>query len=302
MNASASPLFVSRFGLDGALHTLLCIHGIESHGLRYIALAERLGAGVRVVAPDLRGHGRSLKVGPWTLEQHLEDLLPLLSETADLPVLLGHSYGGLLAWELARSAPESISALILADPAIGVSADLAEASVTYDYSSVGHSWPDHASVFADFVSARPPSGAWSAALDAATTVERGEDGLLRPVVAPDAVAAGWRQMSKPLRASSWNGPTLLIEAGREHGAFASPAVISAMRNQLGPRFQHIVLDVTHTIPSDHPDELAEAVSQFLDMSSERSPDRGVEPVHQASNDFESSGRLARVAQDDARCP
>ena len=91
---------------------IVCIHGIESHGLRYFALAERLGPDVRVVAPDLRGHGRSIKVGPWTLERHVDDLLPLLTADIDRPVLLGHSYGGLLAWELARAAPQSIAALI----------------------------------------------------------------------------------------------------------------------------------------------------------------------------------------------
>lgn len=254
---------MSRFGVDGAPLTIVSIHGIESHGLRYLALAERIGPGVRVVAPDLRGHGRSIKVGPWTLEQHLEDLLSLLAAEADRPVLLGHSYGGLLAWELARAAPESIAALILADPAIGVSADLARASVTYEYSSVGHSWPDHATVFAEFAAGKPESGAWSAALDAAVAVERHGDGLLHPVVAPDAVAAGWRQMQEPLRSSSWRGPTLLIEAGREHGAFVSPAVVERMRNQLGPQLEHVVLEVSHSIPSDYPDELAAVVTPFL---------------------------------------
>jgi len=263
MDSSISPLFVSRFGVDGAPQTIVCIHGIESHGLRYVALAQRLGAGVLVVAPDLRGHGRSIKVGPWTLEQQLEDLQPLLAAGSDQPVLLGHSYGGLLAWELAKRAPKSILALILADPAIGVAADLAAASVTYENSSVGHSWPDHAAAFAEFVAGRPSTGEWSAALDAALLIGPRADGLLAPLVAPDAVTAGWRQMTEPLRASSWHGPTLLIEAGRENVAFTSPAVVSQMREQLGPKLEHVVLDVAHTIPSDYPDELAAAVAPFL---------------------------------------
>jgi lipase len=261
--AAASPLFVSRFGVDGAPQTIVGIHGIESHGLRYVALAARVGPDMRVIAPDLRGHGRSIKVGPWTLEQHLEDLLPLLTADTDRPVLLGHSYGGLLAWELARAAPESIAALILADPAIGVSHELAGASITYEYSSVGHSWASEADAFHEAVATRPASGLWSAALDVAVALERGSDGLVRPVVARDAVAAGWRQMQEPLRSSSWRGPTLLIEAGREQGAFTSPAVVKQMRNQLGSQLEHVVLDVSHTIPSDYPDELAAAVAPFL---------------------------------------
>ena len=241
---------------------MLCLHGIESHGLRYIGLAGRVPA-ARVVAPDLRGHGRSPKDGPFTLERHIDDLLPLLHKLGPQTILLGHSYGGLLAWELARAAPAGIAALVLVDPAIGVSAPLAAASVTHEYSSVGHSWPDEGAVFVEFAAGRPAGGLWSAALDAAVAVARGADGLVRTVVAPDAVLAGWRQMAEPFRASAWRGPTLLIEAGREHGAFTSAAVIAELRSELGYSLEHVVLDATHTIPSDYPDELAAAVAPFL---------------------------------------
>jgi hypothetical protein len=36
-----------------------------------------------------------------------------------------------------------------------------------------------------------------------------------------------------------------------------------MRAELGDALQHVVLDATHTIPSDYPDLLAGAVSEFL---------------------------------------
>ena len=210
------------------------IHGIESHGLRYVALAQRTGSGrARGRAGPARARpinqGRPMDVGTARRRPAAAadcgtptDRFCLATHTADCS-----------AGSCARAAPESIAALILADPAIGVSRDLARASVTYEYSSVGHSWPDHAAVFAEFAAGRPESGAWSAALDAAVAVERKADGLLHPVVAPDAVAAGWRQMQEPLRSSSWHGPTLLIEAGREHGAFVSPAVVDSMREPVG---------------------------------------------------------------------
>ena len=266
MHDTTESLFVSTFGRfgtfgePGARPTVVCLHGIESHGLRYVGLATRLGPGFRVVAPDLRGHGRSTKVGPWTVAQHIEDLLPLLTGGA---VLLGHSYGGLLAWELARAAPDSLSALVLVDPAINVSAEVARVSQLYEYTSVGHSWPDEAAAFADFSVGRTPDGLWSAALDAAVAVARDDDGKIRTVVAPDAVAAGWRQMQESLRPSGWHGPTLLIEAGREHGNFVSAAVIALLRAQLGDALSHVVVDATHTIPTDYPELLAAAVEPFL---------------------------------------
>ena len=261
-----SPLFVSTFGTGAETGvdavTVVCLHGIESHGLRFVGLAARI-PGIRLVAPDLRGHGRSPKVGPWTVEQHLSDLLPLLTSPAERTVLLGHSYGGMLAWRLAALAPDRISALILVDPAIAVAPDLASASVTYDASSVGHSWPSEADAFLEAVATRPQSGIWSAALDVALSLARGDDGLVRPVVTRDAVAAGWGQMQEPFRPSAWRGPTLLIEAGRENGRFVSPAVVAQLRAQLGDALTHVVIDTTHTIPSDYPDELAAAVRPFL---------------------------------------
>src|SRR4051812_19751669 len=168
-------LFVSSFGSG---RPVLCLHGIESHGMRFLGLAARVPA-LRVVAPDLRGHGRSPKGGPWTLEQHLVDLRPLLASLAvdgQLPLVLGHSYGGLLAWELARSAPTAISGLVLVDPAIAVTAQVAAASMAYESSYLGHSWADEREAF-EFMAARhPASGAWAAALDVAVALDLGADG------------------------------------------------------------------------------------------------------------------------------
>lgn len=258
--AGESSLFVSSFGSG---RPVVCLHGIEAHGLRYVALAERLGAGVRVVAPDLRGHGRSPRSGPWTVGQHIDDLLPLLSSAGAPAVLLGHSYGGFLAWELARVAGAQLAALILVDPAINVSAELARVSTTYEHSIVGHSWADEASAIEELVAARPETGKWAGALDAALTTERRADGRIHPVVAPEAVSACWQQIQRPLVTSTFGGPTLLIEAGRENGQFISPRVVGQMQAQLGAAFEHVVLDATHTIPSDYPDELAAAVAPFL---------------------------------------
>jgi lipase len=128
-----AALFVSSFGSG---RPILCLHGIEAHGIRFVGLAERLRATL-VLAPDLRGHGRSPMEGPWTIEQHMRDLVPILENLGPDAVLLGHSYGGLIAWELARIEPELISALILVDPAIAITSELAGANVA-QFSAVEH--------------------------------------------------------------------------------------------------------------------------------------------------------------------
>jgi lipase len=243
---------------------MLCLHGVESYGLRFVGLASRL-PGVNVVAPDLRGHGRSPKTGPWTIEQHIADLRPLVESSDGVAawVVLGHSYGGLVAWELARAMPGSVAALILVDPAIAVSAELAAASMSYEFSSVAHSWSDASAAFLELAAARVESGHWAAALDVAVAMEKGADGRLHPLVDGDAVAAAWRQMQEPLRESPYRGPTQLIEARREAGAFVSPPLAAGLRSQLGDQLDHVVVDTSHTIPSDFPDVLAEVVGPFL---------------------------------------
>ena len=264
-----SPLFASTFSSAavtvGPLRTVVCLHGIESHGGRFIGLAARL-PGLRVVGPDLRGHGRSPNVGPWTVEQHVRDVVPLLSTFSEPAVLLGHSFGGLVAWEVARAAAGLVSALVLVDPAISVSADHARASMAYESSYLGHSWADETEAFAFMAARHPPGGAWAAALDVAVALEVRQDGRLHPLIAPDAVPAAWAAMQEPLRGSEFGGPVLLLEAGRENGRFVSPAVVRQMREQLGDRLRHRVLDATHTITSDFPDLLAAALADFVHRS------------------------------------
>jgi len=253
-----TPLFVSRFG---AGRPLLCLHGIEAHGLRFIGLAQRL-PGVTVVAPDLRGHGRSPKVGPWTMAQQLADLRPLLESLGPRTVLLGHSYGGRIAWELARAAPDRLAGLILVDPAMVIPGDLAASTRATNAANL--SWPDTRTAFSALIERRAPGAHWSVALDTAVWLEPDPDGTLRPMVAAEAVDAACDQMLVPLRESAYQGPVLVLEAAAEHGLYITPAVLAQLREQLGTRLRHSALDVPHTIPADAPALLAEQVRAFLD--------------------------------------
>lgn len=97
----AGGLWHARGGSGASLMVLL--HGIGANATvwePFIAHLEAQG-GMRWLAPDLRGHGRSSMEGPFDFTQHARDIAALLqAEAADQVVILGHSFGGVIAAHL----------------------------------------------------------------------------------------------------------------------------------------------------------------------------------------------------------
>lgn len=63
-----------------------------------------------------RGVAPSVTQGPFTIEQHVADALAVLDQhDIAAATVLGHSWGGYLAMQLAARAPDRVSALVLAD-------------------------------------------------------------------------------------------------------------------------------------------------------------------------------------------
>lgn len=109
------------------LGTLLLVHGLGEHCGRYDHVVQVLcGLGLRVRAYDQRGHGRS--GGPRMVVPHADAYVDDLAEIHDgavrqwneLPIVLGHSMGGLVAARLATARVRPIRALILSSPALAL--------------------------------------------------------------------------------------------------------------------------------------------------------------------------------------
>ena len=107
------------YGDRGREHALalLLVHGFPLDRRLWTAQAGAFATMTRVITPDLRGHGRSQVVpGPFTMEQHADDLAALLDYLEiRRAVLVGLSMGGYVAFAFWRRHPDRVQGLILAD-------------------------------------------------------------------------------------------------------------------------------------------------------------------------------------------
>jgi 3-oxoadipate enol-lactonase len=96
---------------------LMLVHGFPLDRRLWAAQVGAFVNMTRVITPDLRGHGRSqVALGPFTMEQHADDLAALLDHLrVRHAVVAGLSMGGYVAFALWRRHPERVQSLILAD-------------------------------------------------------------------------------------------------------------------------------------------------------------------------------------------
>jgi pimeloyl-ACP methyl ester carboxylesterase len=95
---------------------VLLIHGVTASHLSWPLVAERLPH-VRVIAPDLRGRGRSNALqGPAGLAAHARDMVAVLDATGvDRALVVGHSMGAFVALVFGDLYPERVARLVLVD-------------------------------------------------------------------------------------------------------------------------------------------------------------------------------------------
>ncbi len=111
-------LAIRTWGQPAAERQALLLHGITSNAGSWVrtgpALARR---GFYVLAPDLRGHGKSRKAdGHYLLDDFVGDLSASLPRHATL--LVGHSFGGVLATLAVRGNVLVPDVLVLEDPVL----------------------------------------------------------------------------------------------------------------------------------------------------------------------------------------
>jgi pimeloyl-ACP methyl ester carboxylesterase len=103
---------------------VLLLHG--GPGLRYDymeAVADELQSGYRVASFQQRGHAPSTLDGPFTMPQAISDVVSVLDALEwSRALLVGHSWGGHLAFRVVASHPERLLGMLAVDP-LGIVGD-----------------------------------------------------------------------------------------------------------------------------------------------------------------------------------
>jgi lipase len=256
--AGPVTLACEEWGEPGAPR-VVCLHGVTSHGRHFAHLAEKGLPGYRVLAPDLVGHGSSPYDPPWTIDAHIDAIVRTVgTEPASL---IGHSFGGRLAFEIAAKAPKLVPRLVLLDPAIFVPPGIA-------YGAAENARQDRAYVsFDEGIDRRYDESQLSTAPRELLEQELAthlvwRDGGYRYRYAQAAVVAAYGEMaSAPPPFEDVRVPTLLVLGERSYAPYDH--LLDMHRGALGDLLEVVVVPGGHTVLWDSFDETVAAVASFL---------------------------------------
>jgi lipase len=248
-----------EFG-DPAGSPLLAVHGIGAHGRRWRRLGDEALAGRRVIAVDLRGHGRSTYDGPWSVPQHVSDLVDTLDAVGiDGPIdVLSHSFGGVLAIALLAREPRRVARIVLLDPALRFpGADASEMALGViehpGWESVDEALLARNAGLGDDI--HP-----SVREEIDEHLVLGDDGRYRFRVHRPAVVTAWGELCLPIPHVT-PVPTLLVPA--TDADFVTPQVEAELADRFGPLLTTVRVAAGHLLYWERFDETAAVVADFL---------------------------------------
>ena len=255
------PLHVHEWG-DPAGSPLVCLHGVTGHGARFRKLGRERLADRRVIALDLRGHGRSDWEPPWTVEAHVGDALATIEslgiERCDW---LGFSFGGRVAVEVAAAAPERVERLVLLDPAIQLESKMCMEAAEEEREDFSFDTEDEA------IEARLAAGLLFHTPREYLVEEMHDhlqrspgDGRLRYRYLPSAAIAAWSEMAaEPPEVARL--PTLIVVG--QDSYIPTDEQVTRYEAALADDLTVVRVDSGHSVLWDAFDETADAVAEFV---------------------------------------
>jgi lipase len=254
-------LATRRWG-SAAAECVVCVHGIAQHGGIFAELGERLAArGHSVLAVDLRGHGSSEHLPPWSTETHVADLFETLDAfEIERVTWVAHSFGGRLAAAAAAEDPERAQSLVLLDPAAEVppAAALQSAEVErLDWSFATSEGAVNALLSSGRTVAAPRE---VVAAYVEEDLRRGPDGRLRFSFSPSAVVVAWSEMVLPAPPIA-QLPTLVVRP--EVPLFDPGIQVPRYREALGGLLSETTVPNGHNVLWESPAETISAIERFV---------------------------------------
>lgn len=239
---------------------LIVVHGLLGSADNWRSHVKQWQEHRRVVAVDLRNHGRSPHASGMRYDEMAEDLLALMdSLQIGKAHLLGHSMGGKVVISLARMASERVASLIVADiapQAYGHDHDAVFAGLRNLQRGLPANRREADELLAEHVEER------AIRLFLATNLERGEQGRLTLRVGLDQIEAGYRDiMQEPAGEGAFEGPVLVLRGGRSH--YVPDSVLPRLREIL-PNSRVVTLEEAgHWLHAEQPEAFQAAVNEFL---------------------------------------
>ena len=247
--------------------TLLCIHGSLGDFRVWGPVLGPLSQRHRVVAPSLRHFfpGRRGEVpGPFTIAQHVADVVAFI-ETLGAPVdLMGHSRGGHIAFRVAQQRPDLLRRLVLAEPGGTLDESLAASPAAGgSRSHVEESARKIAAGDIDggltvFIDAIDGPGAWTRRPPA--NRQRARDNAYTLVQQIDEQ----RQAFTRRDAEQIKLPTLFIGGAATTGML--PQILKALAGHVPGARMEMIPDTTHNMFDQDPERFCPVVLRFLEAA------------------------------------
>ena len=98
----------------GAGELVVLLHGFPEFWYSWRHQIRALATHCRVIAPDLRGYNETENAAPYDIETLQEDVIALIRHAGEESAhIVGHDWGGAVAWMLAIQHPERVRSLVV---------------------------------------------------------------------------------------------------------------------------------------------------------------------------------------------
>jgi pimeloyl-ACP methyl ester carboxylesterase len=256
---------------------ILALHGLASSGHWYRRVAERLRPEYRVVAPDQRGHGQSEQTpSGYDWQTLAEDAVGFMDRLGiEKAAVLGHSWGGNVAINVAAKFPERVSRLVMIDGGFLDGHLLPD--VTWESFSARFSPRDVSGGREEFLDRLRTQLAdcWGDDLEfiVQTMVYADSEGQIQDIFRPQNHAQVMKAMWDDPPSGTFphiSCPTLIVAAGpspeRAGSDFARirEGMVAAAEQAVPNSRVQWIPNTIHDIGYHKPDELAQAIREFLE--------------------------------------